>query len=72
LPEILYNEYYADDESDDSLDLGGEQGKPPVSLKQTEFSFKSFGKRIGQANYSAFIKWKKGWVAAFLEKSIGP
>jgi hypothetical protein len=68
LPEISYEEYDADDESNDSSDLGGAEGKPPVSLKQTEFSLKQFAKRIGQANYSAFNKWKKGWVAGFLEK----
>ena len=68
LPEKSYDEYDADVESDDSSDLGGAQGKPPVSLKQTEFSLKQFAKRMGQANYSAFNKWKKGWVAGFLEK----
>jgi hypothetical protein len=68
LPEISYDEYDADDVSDDSSDLGGAEGKPPVSLKQTEFSLKQFAKRMGQANYSAFNKWKKGWVAGFLEK----
>ena len=68
LPELSYNKYDADDESDDSLDLGGAEGKPPVSLKQTEFSLKQFGKRMGQVNYSAFNKWKKVWVAGVLEK----
>jgi len=64
---ISYNEYDADDESDDSSNLGGAEGKPPVSLKQPEFSLKQFAKRMGQANYSAFNKWKKVWVAGFLE-----
>jgi len=32
-----------------------------------EFSLKQFAKRMGQANYSAFNKWKKVWVAGFLE-----
>jgi len=68
LPKISYDQYDADDESDDSSDLGSAEGKPPVSLKQTEFSLKQFAKRMGQANYSAFNKWKKGWVAGFLEK----
>jgi hypothetical protein len=40
LPEISYDKYDADDKSDNSSDLGGAEGKPPVSLKQTEFSFK--------------------------------
>ena len=68
MPEISYDEYDADDERDDSSNLGGAEGKPPVSLKQTEFSLKQFAKRIGQANYSAFNKRKKVWVAGFLEK----
>jgi len=68
LPEISYDKYDADDGSDDSSDLRGAEGKPPVSLKQTEFSLKQFANRMGQANYSAFNKWKKVWVAGFLEK----
>jgi len=68
LPEISYDEYDADDESDNSSDLGSAEGKPPVSLKQTEFSLKQFAKRMRQVNYTAFNKWKKGWMAGFLEK----
>jgi hypothetical protein len=34
-PEISYNKNDSDDESYNSLDLGGAEGKPPVSLKQT-------------------------------------
>ena len=68
LPELSYDENDAAEESDDSSDLGGAEGKPPISLKQTEFSLKQFAKRMGQANYSAFNKWKKVWVAGFLEK----
>jgi hypothetical protein len=44
------------------------EGKPPISLKQTEFSLKQFAKTMGQPNYSAFNEWKKVWVAGFLEK----
>jgi len=68
LPEMSYNEYDAADESDDLSDLGGVEGKPPISLKQMEFSLKQSAERMGQANYSAFDKWKKVWVAGFLEK----
>jgi len=68
LPELSYGEYDADDKSDDSSDLGSAEGKSIVSLKQTAFSLKQFAKRMGQANYSAFNKWKKVWVAGFLEK----
>jgi len=67
-PEMSYNEYDADDESDDSSDLGGAEGKPPISQKQTEFSVKQLAKRMGQANSSACNRWKKVWVAGFLER----
>jgi len=56
LLEISYNECYAYDESNDQLGLGGTEGKPPISLQQTEFSLKQFTKRMGQANYSTFNK----------------
>jgi len=65
---MSYNEYDVADQSDDSSDLGGAERKPPISLKQTKFSLKQFDKRMGQANYSAFNKWKKVWLAGFLEK----
>jgi len=65
---MSYDEYDAADESDDTSDLGGADGKPPISLKQTEFSLKQFAKWTVQANNSAFNKWKKVWVAGFLEK----
>ena len=68
LPENSYDEFDADAESDDSSDLGGAEGKAPISLKQTEFSLKQFAKRMGQPNFSAFNKWKKVWVAGFREK----
>ena len=68
LPEISYDEFDADYESDDSSDLGGAEGKAPTSLKQTEFCLKQFAKRMGQPNFSAFNKWKKVRVAGFLEK----
>jgi len=68
LPVITYDKYDADDESDNSSSLVGAERKPPVSPKQTEFSLQPFGKRMGQANYSAFNRWKKVWVAGFLEK----
>jgi len=68
LPEIPYDQCDADYESDDSSDLGGAEGKAPISLKQIEFSLKQFAKRMGQPDFSAFHKWKKIWVAGFLEK----
>jgi len=68
LPEISYDQYDADYESDDSSDLGGAEGKALISLKQTEFSLKQFAKRMGQPNFSIFNKWKKVWVDGILEK----
>jgi len=65
---MSYEQYDAADESDDLSDLGGAEGKPPISLKQTEFSLKEFAKRMGQPNFSAFNKWKKVWVAELVEK----
>jgi hypothetical protein len=53
---MSYDEYDAAEESDNSSDLGSAEGKPPISLKQIEFSLKQFAKRIGQANYSVFNK----------------
>jgi len=67
-PEMSSDKYDIADESDDSSDLGGEGGEPLISLTQTEFSLKQFAKRMGQPNFSAFNKWKKVWVAGFLEK----
>jgi hypothetical protein len=55
-PEISYNEYDADDVSNDSSDLGGAECKPPVGMQQTEFCLKQFANRMGQANNSAFNK----------------
>jgi len=47
LPEIFYDQYDADYESDNLSDLGGAQGIAPISLKQTEFSLKQFAKMMG-------------------------
>ena len=52
-------QYDADYESDNSLDLGGAQGKAPIGLKQMESSLKRFAKRMGLPNFSNFNKWKK-------------
>ena len=68
LPEISCDEFDADNEIDDSSDLGGAEGEAPISLKRTEFSLKQFANRMGQPNFSAFNKWKKVWVAGFLKK----
>jgi len=57
--EISYDQYDADYESDDSSDLGGAEGTASISLKQTEFFWRQFARRMGQPNFSAFNKWKK-------------
>jgi len=69
LLEMSYDDHDSEDDRDDSSDLDGAEGKSPISLEQTEFSFKQFAKRMGQANYSVFNKCKKLWVAGFLEKN---
>ena len=68
LADISYDEFHADVESNNSSDIGRTKGKAPISLKQMEFSMKQFAKRMGQPNFSAFNKWRKVWVAGFLEK----
>jgi len=65
---MSYDEYDAADTSDDLSDMGSAEGKPPIILKQTEFSLEQFAKKMGQANYSAFNKWKKVCVAGYLGK----
>jgi hypothetical protein len=45
--------------------LGSAEGKPPVSLKFTEFSLKQFAQRMGQANYIALNRWNKVRVPGF-------
>ena len=67
-PEISYEEFDADYESDDSSDLGRAEGKAPISLKQTEFSLKQFANRMGQPNFRMFNMWQNVWVAGFREK----
>jgi len=71
LPEISYDKFDSDAKRDDLSDLGGDDGKVPIGLKQTEFSLKQFAIRMGQPNFSAFNKWKKVWVAGFSGRSIG-
>jgi hypothetical protein len=68
VPEISYVQYDAEYESDDLSDMGGAEGKAPISLKQNEFGMKKFAKRIGQPNFTTFNEWKNVWVAGFLEK----
>ena len=68
LQQIWINEYEAADESDNSLALGSGEGQPLVSPMQTEFSLTRLVKWMGRANNCVVNKWKKGWVAGFLQK----
>jgi len=68
LPGITYDEFDADAECNDSLDLGGAGDKAPLNSKQMEFSLKQFTKWMGQANFRTFNEWKKVWVAGVLKK----
>ena len=68
LPDMSNNRYDSDDERDNLLDLGGTEGKPPISQMQTNFSLKQLTQTMGQANYTAFNKWTKVWAAVFLER----
>jgi hypothetical protein len=63
LPDNSNDNCDADDHSHDVSEFGGAKGKPTLSLKQIGFTLKQFNKSVGQANYSAFNKWKKVWVA---------
>jgi hypothetical protein len=56
---MSYDEYDAADGSDDLSDLGSAEAKPPISLKQMQFSLKQFAKRMRQPNSGAFNKGKK-------------
>jgi len=68
LPEMSYDKYDAAHECDNSLVLGSAEGKPPFSLKQTDFSLKQFAKRMGQPSFCGLNNWNKVWVAEFLKK----
>ena len=67
IPDIPNDDYDADDDCDTGSDLDGAEGKPLLSLKQTEFSLKQFAKRLRQANYCACNKWNHVRVAGFLK-----
>ena len=67
IPEFSKDGYDSKDLTNDLSDLGSAEGKPPLSLKQTEFTLNQFSKMIGQANYSVFNQQKIVWVAEFLE-----
>jgi hypothetical protein len=70
--EVSYVRFDAHDESDDSSDLRGTEGKPPVRLKKTIFSSKQFAEGWGRplTVYSTSGR-KYGWLGS-ARKSIRP
>jgi len=72
LPEMSYYEYEAADDSDDLSDLGSAEGKPPISLKQTEFSLKQFPKGWGRPTTVLSSSGRKYGRRVFWRTSIGP
>lgn len=48
--------------------MDGTKGKPPITVKHSEFSLMQLAARMRQANYRVFNIWKKVWVAGFLGK----
>jgi hypothetical protein len=47
LPEISYDTFDADDESDNLLDVDRAEDNAQISFKQMEFSLKQFAKQMG-------------------------
>ena len=68
LPYIFYDEFDADYDSDDSLDLCVAKAKAPISLNSMEYSLRQFAKRMGQLNFRTFNMWQKGLAAGLLKK----
>jgi hypothetical protein len=66
---MCHDQFDADAERDDSTDLGGAEGKAPISVMQTEFSSNQFANTVGQPNFSPFDKWKRVLLAGFLKKN---
>ena len=67
---MSFDNYDAGGERDDWSDLGAAEGKPLLSLRQTEFYLRQFAKRMGQANYRVFNKWKKVGQLGLSRKTI--
>jgi hypothetical protein len=54
--------------SDKLLDLGSNQGNPPISQKQSTISLEQFANRMGQATSIEFNNWMNKWVAGYFGK----
>jgi len=50
LPNLSHDEFDADSESNNSLNLGGAKGTAPISLNHMELSLKQYANRMGQPN----------------------
>jgi hypothetical protein len=72
LPDIPYDQFDTDNESDDSSDLGGAEGQPPISLKQMQSSLKQFAKMMGQPTLVHSTSERKYEWLGFSRRSIGP
>jgi hypothetical protein len=73
LPDISYDEFDVQYESNDSSDFGGVERKAPTSLKQTEFSLKQWAKKTWGSPYLVHSTSgrKYGWLG-FSRRSISP
>jgi hypothetical protein len=69
---MSYDDYDADDGSNDSSDSGSAEGKLPVSLMQTEFSLMQFAKRMGRPSIVCSTSGGKYEWLGSSRKSIGP
>jgi len=68
LTELYYNQYEADDKSNNLLNLCGVEAQAPISLMHADFTSKQFAQRLEQSNYCMFNMCKKTWVVEFLTK----
>jgi len=68
LLQSYYKAFNVVNKSENLSDFSSPDDKPLIYMKQTEFAWKQFVKRMRQANYSVFNKRKSMWVAGSMEK----
>jgi len=69
IPPLLANscdKCEAEDETEDSSNLGGANAKAQTSPPQTILSLKQFAKKIWQPNFGVFNIWMKEWAGRYL------
>jgi len=72
IPQISYDEYNAQYESDNLSDLGGAEGQAPINPKQTEFSLKQYVTGWCSPTLVPSTSGRKdGWLS-FWRRSISP